>query len=66
MLYFFGDIIEDTYMVPKGNMQNTITVGFLDKDIEKNFNKYKDHFDIVLTNNASFNDVLDIINIENV
>lgn len=54
-------------MCPKEKLQDTITVtvGFLDRDVEKNLETYKENFDIVLTDNESFNKVLDIITIKN-
>lgn len=48
-------------MCPKEKLQDTITVGFLDRDVEKNLEIYKENFDIVLIDNESFNKVLDII-----
>lgn len=51
----FGDLIEDKNMVPKNEWDKTITVGFLDKNEDNNFEIYKQNFDIVLTDNdASF------------
>lgn len=56
-----GDIPDDINMVSKEKLNHTITIGFLEKDIEKNLEKYNKTFDIVLTNGASFKDVLEII-----
>lgn len=57
----FGDTIEDINMTD--NKQNTIKVGFLDKDLE-NLNAYKKEFDIVLTeNDSNFNELNNIIKI---
>lgn len=52
-------------MCCKEKLKDSVTVGFLDKDIEKNLETYKENSDIVLTENASFNNVLDIVKIEN-
>lgn len=52
-----GDIIEDTNMVLKENLNNTIAVGFLDKEIKENLEAYRNNFDIVLTDNSSFSEV---------
>ena len=60
----FGDIVDDINMVTKTRLNNTITVGFLDKKIEENLELYKSTFDIVLTENASFKEIDNII-IEN-
>lgn len=52
-------------MCCKEKLKDSITVGFLDKDIEKNLETYKEKFDIVLKNNGSFNKALDIVKVEN-
>lgn len=58
-----GDLIEDIKMADKENLQNTLTIGFLDENIEQNLEKYNNSFDIVLTDNSDFNDVKNILNI---
>lgn len=60
-ILLFGDIIEDLNMVRKENLDKTISFGFLDKNVDTNFNFYKQHFDVVLTNNSSFDDVAKIL-----
>lgn len=45
----FGDCIEDKNMVPKEEWDKTISIGFLGRNIENNFEIYKQNFDIVLT-----------------
>ncbi len=57
----FGDVVEDINIDNKRKLENTITVGFLDKKIEQNLPLYKANFDIVLTDNASFKEIEDII-----
>lgn len=57
----FGDIIDDANMVTKDKLERTITVGFLDQKIEENLDLYKSTFDIVLTDNASFKEIENII-----
>lgn len=57
----FGDIVEDINMAKKDRMQKTITVGFLEEEIEANLGLYQSTFDIVLTNNASFKEIEEII-----
>lgn len=52
-------------MCCKEKLKDSITVGFLDKDIEKKLETYKENFDIVLTDNGSFNKVLNIVKVEN-
>ena len=58
-----GDITDDINMVSKEKLNHTVTIGFLDKDIEKNLEKYNKTFDIVLTNGESFKEVLKIIDL---
>ncbi|MCI8362555.1 MAG: hypothetical protein HFJ41_05460 [Clostridia bacterium] len=60
----FGDIVDDVNMVSKDKLNSTITVGFLDKKIEENLELYKSTFDIVLTDNANFKEIEDIIKLE--
>lgn len=51
-------------MVSKDRLNSTIAVGFLDKKIEENLELYKSTFDIVLTDNANFKEIEDIIKLE--
>ena len=57
----FGDIVDDVNMISKDKLNSTITVGFLDKKIEENLELYKATFDMVLTDNASFKEIEEII-----
>ncbi|MCI8482629.1 MAG: hypothetical protein HFJ27_06280 [Clostridia bacterium] len=58
----FGDFIEDIHMVSKKALNKTLCFGFLEKNVEANFNFYQNSFDIVLTENSSFYDVKNILN----
>lgn len=58
----FGDLIEDIKMINKEKIPSTLTFGFLDENVQKNLEKYKENFDIVLTENDDFNTVRDILN----
>lgn len=60
-IVLLGDITDDANMVTKEKLKDTVTIGFLEKNIEANLEKYKKTFDIVLTNQASFKQVLEII-----
>lgn len=57
----FGDLIEDIKMANKEMIPNILTFGFLDENIEENLEKYKEHFDVTLTDNSDFNIVKDIL-----
>ena len=56
-----GDFIEDIHMVSPKDLYRTFCFGFLEKNVEENLNFYKDAFDVVLTDYASFTDVSNII-----
>lgn len=60
-ILLFGDLIEDLHMVHKEDLNKTISFGFLEKNIDANFKLYKQSFDVVLTNNCSFDDVRAIL-----
>ncbi len=60
-ILLLGDVVDDVNMVTKEKLEQTITVGFLDKKIEQELELYKSTFDIVLTDNASFKEVEDIL-----
>lgn len=46
----FGDLIEDKKMVDEKELDNTISICFLNKKTEDNLDKFNENFDIVLTN----------------
>lgn len=58
-----GDLIEDLKMQKKENLEKTLTIGFLDENIEDGLERYNKNFDIVLTNNSNFNDINNVFNI---
>lgn len=55
----FGDLVEDLKMA--NNLENVLTFGFLDENIEKNLEEFNKKFDIVLTKNGNFNDIQNIL-----
>ena len=59
----FGDLIEDIKMANKEKLSKTITFGFLDANVKQNLEAYKNNFDIVLTDDNNFNDIIKILNI---
>ena len=61
-ILLLGDLIDDKNMVVQDKLDDTITVGFLDKKIEENLEEYKKQFDVVLTNNSSFSELNQILN----
>lgn len=62
-ILLLGDGIADLKMVKAEDLEKTITVGFLDEKIEENLEYYNKEFDIVLTNQASIDDVNKILNL---
>lgn len=60
-ILLFGDFIEDINMVPKSDLYRTLSFGFLEKNVETNLKSYQDAFDVVLTDNASFDDAMDVL-----
>lgn len=61
-ILLFGDYIEDIKMVPKDFLNKTLSFGFLEKNVDANLDLYRNSFDVVLTDNASFYDIRDMIN----
>ncbi len=57
-----GDIVEDIRMIDNKQRDKTLTIGFLDYNIEKNLEIYNNNFDIVLADDENFNTVIDILN----
>lgn len=49
----FGDTIGDSFM----SNEKSLKIGFLDEKIEENLNDYKNNFNIVCTNNTSYEDL---------
>lgn len=47
-----GDSIGDVGMIEGFDYDNLIKIGFLNEDVEQNIEKYKQNFDVVLTNDA--------------
>ncbi len=62
-ILLFGDGLADLKMISKEELENTISVGFLEEKVEENLKYYNESFDIVLTNNGTFNDVNKILKI---
>ena len=50
-------------MPTKSDIENAITVGFLDEKIEENLETFNKNFDIVLSNRGTFEEVNNILKI---
>ncbi len=62
-ILLLGDGIADLKMISESDKENAITVGFLEEKVEKNLEYFNEVFDIVITNNGTFNDVNKILKI---
>ncbi len=60
-ILLFGDLVEDTKMVPIEKKEKTLRFGFLDHKIEENLKSYEEAYDVVIIDEGSFKSVLDII-----
>ena len=50
-----GDLVEDENMISSKEWDTTIKIAFLSENTKQNINTYKEHFDVILTeNNATF------------
>lgn len=60
-ILLFGNLIEDLNMVNKEDLSKTISFGFLEKNVDESLNRYRNSYDVVLTDNSSFYDVESIL-----
>ena len=60
-ILLFGDNLSDVRMVPDNKRDQTIRVGFLDKATEDKLLVYRKEFDIVCTEDTSYDEVLNYI-----
>ncbi len=57
----FGDLIEDLDMAKTIDSNRILSFGFLEHNVRENLERYKQAFDVVLTDNSSFYDVKEIL-----
>lgn len=57
----FGDIVEDIKMISTEHINKTLTIGFLDYNIEDNLKSYNNNYDIVFANNESFDSIKEVL-----
>lgn len=53
-----GDSLSDVRMVSEENKDNALKIGFLDEKIEENISYFNEQFDIVCTNNTTYNELV--------
>lgn len=56
-----GDIVEDIKMTEENKKDKTLTIGFLDYNIDDNLTIYNNNFDLVLTDNETFDTLMEIL-----
>ena len=65
-ILLFGDLIEDIGIVDEKDLYKTLTIGFLENNVEENLDIYQENYDIVLTgDDATFTKAIEIINLKN-
>lgn len=58
-----GDALEDRKMVSQKQLKDTLTIGLLNQNIDKNIDVYKNNFDLVLTEeDGDFKEIIKILN----
>ena len=57
-----GDIVEDIRMIDDEQINKTLTIGFLDYNIDNNLDIYNKNFDIVLTGDEDFYSIKEVLN----
>jgi cytosolic 5'-nucleotidase 3 len=57
-----GDSLEDIKMISGLKYKNIISIGFLNSDVENKLETYKNIFDVIILNDGSFMQVLEILN----
>jgi len=62
-ILLLGDTTGDIKMVDEEKLNDTITVGFLDENIEESLQYYNNIFDIVITKNGTYDELSEILNI---
>ncbi|KAJ9054615.1 7-methylguanosine phosphate-specific 5'-nucleotidase [Entomophthora muscae] len=60
-IILLGDTLGDLAMAAKQDYDTLLTVGFLNEEVEANIEKFSSHFDVVITNDSSFDWVNKII-----
>jgi 5'-nucleotidase len=63
-ILLLGDNLGDTKMVPDERREDTVRVGFLDRDVDKNLERFRAEFDVVCTGNTSFGELGEVLGIK--
>ena len=62
-ILLLGDGLADLKMISENDKEKAVTVGFLEEKVEENLEYFNKAFDIVITNQGTFNDVNKILKI---
>lgn len=62
-ILLLGDGLADLKMISENDKNRAITVGFLEENIDENLDIFNKNFDIVITNEGTFEDVNNILKI---
>lgn len=62
-ILLLGDGLADLKMISENDKKRAITIGFLEENIEENLDIFNKNFDIVITNEGTFEDVNNILKI---
>ncbi len=57
-----GDSLSDVDMITGFSYNNLIKIGFLNEDVEENLERYKEVYDIIITNDSSIDFVNNLLN----
>ena len=61
-ILLFGDLIEDIGIVDRKDLHRTLTIGFIETNVEENLDNYNENFDVVLTDeDASFSKIIEML-----
>lgn len=59
-----GDVLDDIHMVEEKQLPNTLSIGFWNSSITKSIEPFNETFDIVFSEDSSFDEVQDILSIK--
>ena len=58
---YLPTVITDSEEKFIADIHHKLNISFLDENVEKNLERYKEHFDVILTDESDFNDVKNIL-----
>jgi 5'-nucleotidase len=61
-IILLGDSLGDSNMAQEFDYNAILKIGFLNMNTEENLEKYKEHYDVILTNDSSTEFILNLLN----